>query len=664
MAKKTKIQGVISTMAPPSSQFSIIFSTIALLVFVIQTFRGKNTSETIDKLIFASSIVIGLTLLAISLGKKKFGNPPLIVSLSTILVIIIGIMGVEKHPTMDSKFLSTLWLGFGWPVLIFTFLIVPFIFSLFLGSYKYSISKWILRLLSFVILISTIPAILQGGASIIDPYHSEYVINELLAVASGNIPYVDFIPQYGQLYAWLIAPLAHILSANSLVTIGLYLMSFGTLTAIFIGVWIVYRALGSKSLSLSVLLVIPFTSLSQFPGRKEYAGTIYDLLSAVPGRILPGMLIGLLTINLLISQKRPLVLTATLGFLSGIGLWINQDFTFAAGLVATIAIVIFASTDKSRSYYFISYAVGVFSYPLALAITGRTVRFDSIGFFIIQYTSGYMAEPIQTPGPVLIVLPLIVAITCASVQPLIKQRFKKTMLPADQNRALVTASFFSSWSFIGFAYYLNRSYASGQMQILLLPLSVAMASFFYFIVLKSDGKLPWTAKTFFQAVTWNKKTLQQSVSYLGLALIMSLPMATIIAFPKPSLEIDRLTNAPKDHQWPFASTTDVISKIKVATQTIPLEKIGYVGNSGNYIELVTGVKSANLLNSPWDMPPAPVPLKVGCDYISKVNREYLIVDEVGKRVQELFSSKKLCDKFENSQSVPTISPYLLARNPG
>lgn len=36
---------------------------------------------------------------------------------------------------------------------------------------------------------------------------------------------------------------------------------------------------------------------------------------------------------------------------------------------------------------------------------------------------------------------------------------------------------FGLWSLFGFTYYLNRSYASGQMQVLFLPLAISLAAF-------------------------------------------------------------------------------------------------------------------------------------------------------------------------------------------
>ena len=664
MAKNNRLIRDYRVNKNVNSLYSITFSAVTLIIFSIQFFRNDNTSEAIDKIIFLGSILSGLFLLIKFFSSNKFWDESFILALTTIVIIFFGLFGIEKHPSMNTAFLSTLWLGFGWPVAILTFLLIPFIYSIYFKSGKKKSITWLLRLLSFLVVLISIPAVLQGGSSIIDPYHSEYVINELLAVPSGNIPYVDFIPQYGQLYSWLISPLSNFVSANGLVTIGLYLMSLGTLVALIIGVWLVYKSMGSKSLPLSILLVVPFTSLTKFPGRTDYAGTIYDLLSAVPGRILPGMLIGLMTISLIISQNTSKKLTWALGILCGLGVWINQDFTFAAGLIAVFLVIIFTSKIISKRNLLIGYLIGLLSYPIAMLTTGRSIRIDSIGFFIFQYTSGYMAEPIKTPGPILIVLPIIISITVTTLQPLLSYRFKKTILSIDQKRSLATACFFSLWSLIGFVYYLNRSYASGQMQILFLPLSVAMASFFSYLILNIEEKLPWTGTTFFSKSTWNKSIIKNTYSYIIIASMMALPLATLIAFPNPSIELNRLSNSSKNNKWPFESVENSISRVQLVSSKIPINQIGFVGNSGNYVELVTGVRSANLLNSPWDMTPAPVPLKVGCSYISSINREYIVIDEVAKRVQELFASKNLCDAFTDSTDVSAVSPYLLINNSG
>jgi hypothetical protein len=645
----------------PIALFSLVFTSVSVITFCIQTFRGQNNSESIDKVVFLTGIGLGAYFLGKAYFAKQIPTVPTLLSIVTILISVIGIVGIEKHPTMDPKFLSTIWLGFGWPVLIATIATLPFVLWIVSESYKQLISRVILRVISFAVLLAAIPAMLQGGASIIDPYHSEYVINELLAVSAGNIPYVDFIPQYGQLYSWMIAPLASFASADTLVTVGLYLMSLATFAALGIGVWVLSQTFASKSISLAIIAIVPITSIAQFPGRESYAGTIYDLLSAIPVRIFPGMFIALITLNLVFRSSPRKWLLISVGLINGLSVWVNQDFAIAAAIVSTFLLMTFVLTRIQAIVLLAGILVGIIIYPLTMAFFGHWVRFDSIGFFVLQYTSGFMAEPISTPGPVLIVFPLIIALTTASLLPLLKHRKSKDFLDSSQYKSLMTSQFFSLWSLIGFVYYLNRSYASGQMQILFLPLAIALFSFANYALSELRDGMPWLPRTFFRKSTWGAGKSRAQFSYLSFGIVLALGLSTLVAFPRPDLEIGRLQNALPTHMWPFASTKNAIERIDLAKRSISPEKIGYLGNSGNYVEIVTGVESVNVLNSPWDMPPAPVPLKVGCDFILKSGQEYLVLDEIGYRVKELFASKNLCENFSEATEIPEISPYLLKK---
>jgi hypothetical protein len=544
---------------------------------------------------------------------------------------------------MDPGFLSNLWLGFGPIILLTTLALVPFIFHLYINRTNrfFSIS---LGLISILIIVLLFPASIQGGKSIIDTYHSEYVINELLAVPAGNLPYVDFIPQYGILFTWLIAPFKGFFDPDALVTLGLYLMSAATIFAVFLGVWLVYKAMNKKSLPLAILLVVPFTSIAKFPDRENYPGSIYALLSAVPGRIFYGLIIASVTLTLQLPSKSKLRLS-TLGFLVGLGIWINQDFVIAAGVVATLFVLFFVRGIKNLMIFVGSGTLGISIYPIILVLLGKSFRFDAVGFFALQYSGGFMAEPIQTPGPVLVILPLIVALFFASALPLYKERFKRQEIPVELKRAVLTANFFSAWSLIGFAYYLNRSYASGQMQILFLPLSIAMASYFYYVLPKLPTELPWSPKSFFALQTWRGNRGKWNIAYLPIALLMALPIATTIAFPSPSVELERLTKAPAENKWPNRALSEAEYRLANITQgadPISLAHLGYLGNSGNYFELKYGVESLNILNSPWDLPPAQTPLIVGCEFMKSLDKQFILLDETGLAFASLFQDGRVC----------------------
>lgn len=489
-----------------------------------------------------------------------------------------------------------------------------------------------------------------------EPDSPEYVINELLSVPSGHIPYVNFIPQYGILYSWLISPFSSHLSVDGLVTLGLYVMSLGGILAVLIGVWLAYKAMGSRSLGLATILVIPFTSVAQFPGRTSFSGSIFSTPTQIPVRILPGMIVAWLLLTSISTRNSFLKnITRSCGYLfMGLALWLNTDFGMALLISVILFVLIQIDTIMEFGKISLTMILGFLIYPFLLLGFGKDFQWNDFGTFVRQFGGGFGAESIRSPGPVLVVLPLIISIFYASTIPLLKQKFKKILLPADQNRALVTASFFSSWSLIGFAYYLNRSYASGQMQILFLPLSVAMASYFYFVVIRNEEKLPWTGKTFFQPATWNKRTFKQSFSYLGLALIMSLPLATIIAFPDPTIEFDRLSNAPRDHQWPLVKNEVAFKDIEtIITQPTIKSDVAYFGSSSNYVQLKYGIKSVTLFNSPFDLFMSQNMVDKGCRYIFLNNPGYVITNDTGAAVAQNFQNKMLCGNYAPSAEFPT-----------
>jgi hypothetical protein len=280
----------------------LIFNSLtysSIIIFLIQIFRGTNKSESVDKLIVILSVLFGIYSMLVSVNLlKKYSYK--ISSLAGCFILGIGIYGIETHAPINNVDLRPiLWLGYGPIVLLVTLLIIPFIFSIYSWNGLSRKVKVFFNILAITVVALVIPAIWQGGNSIIDNYHAEYVINENLAVSAGYLPYVNFIPQYGTFYSWLLYPFKNALSADSLVTLSLYMMNVGVILSIAIGVWLVFKAMNKRSLALAVLLVIPFTSAAQFPYRKVYSGTIYSLYSQLPIRLLPGIILGYFLIKIL-----------------------------------------------------------------------------------------------------------------------------------------------------------------------------------------------------------------------------------------------------------------------------------------------------------------------------------------------------------------------------
>lgn len=283
--------------------FGNTVSLVSILILFMQNLRS-NDSEIWDRYLYLISIFCGLYVVSKALFSKtyNFKYYPFI----AFFILLIGVVGIERHSTKTTRGVDIskeFWLGFGSSILILTLIITPVIYTIYSWQQLNRKIQIILNLIAFLVLVCLVPALLQGGNSIIDRGSSEYNINENLAIAAGHFPYVDFIPQYGTLYAWLIVPLKGYLNVDSLVTVSLYMMSIGALVAIAIGVWVSYKAMNSRSLGLAILLVVPLTSIAQFPNRKVYSGTIFALPSQLPVRILPGMLLGLFLFKIIIKNQ-------------------------------------------------------------------------------------------------------------------------------------------------------------------------------------------------------------------------------------------------------------------------------------------------------------------------------------------------------------------------
>lgn len=651
--KKVIRQRDIQALGAPIGVLLSIFSFSALTMVGVQIIRGTNISESYDKLLFLGATFAG-GIAALSSSQVKRRPLPVFAPLVLLVVSILGIFSIEKHSQINGVDINKiLWFGFGPFVGVLTLLLVPIVFQIYTSRGK--TVKWVSSGIAIALLVLLIPAAWQGGASLMEPDSPEYVINELLSVPSGHIPYVNFIPQYGILYSWLITPFSSHLSTDGLVTLGLYLMSLGGIIAVLIGVWLTYKALGSKSIPLATMLIVPLTSIAQFPGRSSFSGSIFSTPTQIPVRILPGMIVGLLLLTSIFATKiSTKKISSIAGYLfMGLTLWLNTDF----GLALLLAVLLFmVIQNNSVTQYIMNglwLSVGFLSYPFLLLAFGKSFKWNDFGTFVRQFGGGFGAESIQTPGPVLFILPIIISIFFVSTLSLLKQKFDKVEYSQDEYRALATASFFSTWSLIGFAYYLNRSYASGQMQILFLPLSISMASLFHFLLLRNEGTIPWTGKTFFQSQNWGKTNFKKTISNLSLAVVMSLPIATVIAFPNPAVEIERLTNAPRDHKWPLLKNEAAFKDLE-SILSIPGVKtdVGYFGSSSNYVQLKYGINSVVLFNSPFDLFMSQNMVDKGCGFLLSANPLHVITNDTGASVAQNFQNKLLCGKYAPSIDYP------------
>jgi len=626
------------------------FVVTGFLILAIQIFRGSAQSEGPDKAIYVLSILVAGIFLIAGLTKGSFAKGKFFYGISALAIIGIGIIGVEQHDPINGVILSNrLWLGFGPFVLILALLFVTVIFKVIEWKSLPKIWKSIIGTLLSINLVFVVLSLWQNSRAVIDADHSEYVINEILAPVTGKWPYSDFIPQYQTFYGFLFKPFSNSLDSaqiSNLAIIGLTLLSYA---AIVIGVYIAWRAIDKKSILLAIGLIVPFTTLTPFPIREGYHGSIAGLLSGLSVRIFPGLILLLALVQVLtkfrnrIELKRTISL-ALLGVLAAVVAWQSQDFGLAAAITAFLVIT-FAGSSKfidlrSLTTMALGFLSGFLIYPLISSLSGHPIDFKYFLFFARQFGSGFGAERIRTPGPVLLILPLIVLLVVVHGIYLYKSKTSSAQKQDYFINSLIGFSF-SVWSFAGFTYYLNRSYASGQMQILFLLISISLAALVG-IFLKSPEIVVAKGLIFSK----ESRTSKNFIWLLPFALIFSLPFATLILTPNPRTELTRIDEGSATPRWPKATILASVADAKIAAKYAQENNltIGFFGASAAYVEKETGVQSLSILNSPFDLGMSQQTIVVSCEYIDKVNPDVIVASDEGASLFQ-FEGKTLCNTY-------------------
>jgi hypothetical protein len=626
------------------------FTVTGFMILAIQLVRGPAQSEGPDKAIFFLSIITAGVFLLLGLSKGNFATGKFFYGCSAFLIAVLGILGIEQHDPINGVVLSNrLWLGFGPFVLVLALLISGFVFRLLEWKSLNKSWKIFVGLVVTVNLFLVIPSFWQNSNTVIDADHSEYVINEILATTNGQWPYANFIPQYQTFYGFLLKPFASSLDAaqlSDLALVGLTTISYGTIA---LGVYLAWQALDKRSWILAAGLVIPFTALTQFPTREGYLGSIAALLSGLSIRIFPGLLLLFAVVKVLKiyggSQafQRYSWISAT-GLLAGIVSWHSQDFGLAASITAFLVIAFAGSSQLIDLISSLSYLGGLISgfavYPIIAAISGNSVDFGYFLFFARQFGSGFGAERIRTLGPVLVILPLIVLLVVAHGIYLYKSKLKNSTSSANYYNSLIGFSF-SVWSFAGFTYFLNRSYASGQLQVLFLPIAISLAALIG-IAFKSTELDLTKAFLFSQSARKNKNFFWA----LPFALIFSLPFATVLLSPNPKVELARIDEGSVIPRWPKPTVVSAITDAKAALEYAKMNnlKIGFFGASAAYVQKETGIESLSILNSPFDLAMSPQTVKVSCDYLAKLNPDVIVASDEGAALFQ-FEGKTLCNTY-------------------
>ena len=427
------------------------------------------------------------------------------------------------------------------------------------------------------------------------------------------------------------------LEIDQFINVGLVTMFIASVITVLIAIHLVKKTLPSNSWMISSLIVIPLTLVSPFPNRRDVYGTIAAHLSAVSGRLFMCVLILFFFYKSFTStqqeKKRNLILIFT-GFLTGLNLWSNQDFSLS--VILTMLTLIWIFSEKKYNSIILNYSCLVFGIlfgisilPILYNLFNHDINFTYVGLITEAYLSGYGSKK-MLPGPVFLIFPLLISLVVSHLYMFSRLKYIKSFEFKQMKQNSILGIIYGSWSALVFVYYLNLSSTSIQLQIILLPLSVALGAFIGNLVLMDQNMNNLSVLNLLKEKRFyfNNKFYKS----VFISLIIAFPFSTILSISNPINEFIRISESQNIPRWPTQTLNKNIENVLTANDYAEENngKLVYFGYLGNYLSLKTGVQSGILFNNPKEILVGGLENRedISCSYLKEINPEYIVIDDL------------------------------------
>ena len=572
-AVQTAEYGTVATLVPRVAAASV-------LILLVGTF-ATNNNETgdLNHPMYFAMLAVAAIITAGFVRHHRSTQVDVALAVLAACGLVLGIEAIERPQTVGY------WQGFGNVVALGTVILVLLLATVLRPA---RFSEWI-RICLAVVVGACCAFDLLGAIRTVDyfPFVGNNLnqVNDMLGPVAGKVPDVTFIPEYTALYGWLLVPFKGVLSPLGLVgaiAIILTVLSFATLA---LAIWVVSRIFGAHRVVLAIAFVIPITLVtSRLVGDSS---SITSISQELPIRLFAGFLIaavGLTDLVLLYrGTLRPWRLLLT-GVVCGVVTWNSQDFGLAATAVYGLMILCGATSAtrvRALALWLAGLIIGIVSYPAFLLVTGSRLNLGYVGFFV-RSAGSLGPAPIQVPGPVLIVAPVIIC-SAAAGWALMWIRHRKTA-PQDPllDRATITLTFVGSWAVVGLLYYVNRAYAAGQMQTLLLLCGVCIAGLLAVAMRTDEFEALWRPRA--GSTMWAWWSAKARLLPLGVCVCLCLASTWLTTNPIQAARL--LVNHPADRQ--LHRIRHPANHPRQLTQPKQYHRrkggeLNYVGESFNYI---------------------------------------------------------------------------------
>ncbi len=611
------------------SLFSRVAGISILIIVVLLSIRGSadkippNTIAAVhadwyDRAVFVLSVIAAVVLVV-----RFVRRPPIKPSRIALVVCIVGMLfGIAQVDRPAAT--STYWEGFGLSVALVAVPVSMLIVPIAARLRRSRMLRYVLTGFVTALALADILSLIRDLGNFVVSYGNDYVLNDMLAPAAGRVPGADYVPMYTTLYGWLIFPFRSLLSAKGLANMATILLSCFAVGAVVLAVVLARRTLPERSLWVAVVLTVPVTAVTVLHGIETSSVAVY--LQELPVRIFPAMLFSLIAASSLMALLRRSVPKATLiglGLLAGVMAWNSQDFgvavTVGFGLVLQIAAR--GALRKQATLLWLKGLVpGLLFYPLWTLAIRHTIQLQYLGLTARSFGGGFIggATPIWIPGPVLIVMPLLLSSAAVGWFLLWKASAAVDERPRHQKYAIVTLALVGTWSILAFPYYINSASADGQLQTFLLPFGVcccALLSLCY----------PAIAGEVRRSGAWFGRSRVTSALWL---LPVTIPIGTcfgaILQTPNPSVAYNALAHPPPSIGFLAQINSQEIVAAKAYATAHGGGTVGYIGPDANYYYLLTGVSPRILFDDPQDFSLSHTALHVGCQFVVRHATRWLV----------------------------------------
>lgn len=489
-----------------------------------------------------------------------------------------------------------LWFGYG---LGFSVLCLAFgIATVALGRVHFSRpSSQVVRTLSFCTgvlgLLLYLPSIIQPPMGIIDLSHSRYILNETLAQVAGVTPLGDFVSQYTSLLGW---PLVLIgwLPASTIIYTTVAWLNLLSLLEVYI-VWRIARHAWSQvppGLTLLFSLALVFVKVQP---SDTILGSNAASLTFLPGRSLMPMALGLFAIKLSKTSSPHFSRFVLAGAFAVVTIINAPDFGLPAVIAFVLVTILELGKGTGRARALMAQGCGAFVALVLLyglfATRGFTPQFSYMTA-IPRAFALLNAANVSMP-----VFGLYLAIVSVLVTGFLIGWLGDF---SQEERHLRTSLMYgSTWGILTFSYYIGRSVNSNLLLFLFHATFIVFALGNY-LTNRLGGHT----------------SMRAALVFLPTLMMVAMPVASLSQPPSPIFEMTRMVGAgPNFSEWSASSIsegsvtygvknperTGSIKELLAVAQRFPNERVGYFGEDGNAIQLLTGLTNVMAVSGRQDL---------------------------------------------------------------